>query len=542
MKKEKGFTLIELLAVIIILTIIALISVPLILNIIEKARKSAFQNSAYGIMESARLYYVENIIDNKELGDKVFSYEEEENELKYKGTRPKGGTIIVKSNGKIEMSIYNEKWCAIKREDKESIEIINYNKETCKIESPMIEEGIKLSYIESGLDSAIPGSYYNIRNQKGIVTCINLSDENREVTNTSELKEGENSVKCRMTYENKEIASLTRTFKIDATIPTITSPYINEAYSMTEKTSVEVDTLYNVTFGGMGGNVTCKNGDTVVTNLNTLALGSYTLTCTATGKNGKTATISPKVTVESEGTSGSDLAENDNLPNVGNGYRYQGANPNNFVTFNGEAYRIIGVFNGQMKLIYWGSYTAEGSQYLTGIVWDTSGSNSSNKWAKPSALNTTLNTAYWESLNATAQAMVDQNHNWGIGGISSNYTLSNFYNNETSKTWTGKVGLMTVADYGYASSDSSCTDNLNLYNNPTCKNDNWLFTSSHYQWTIIPNINTVATVWTVFVDGYINDVSVAQTSFSARPVIYLNSSVKIKSGTGTENDPYILTK
>jgi len=214
MKKEKGFTLIELLAVIIILALIALISVPLILNIIEKSRKSAFQNSAYGIMESARLYYVENIIDNKELGDKVFSYEEEENELKYKGTRPKGGTIIVKSNGKIEMSIHNEKWCAIKREDKESIEIIDYNKETCKIESPMIEEGIKLSYIESGLDSAIPGSYYNIRNQKGIVTCINLSDENKEVTNTKELKEGENSVKCRMIYENKEIASLSRTFMV----------------------------------------------------------------------------------------------------------------------------------------------------------------------------------------------------------------------------------------------------------------------------------------------------------------------------------------
>ena len=55
MCKEKGFTLIELLAVIVILTVIALIAIPTVLNIIEKARKSAFQNSAYGIMESARL-------------------------------------------------------------------------------------------------------------------------------------------------------------------------------------------------------------------------------------------------------------------------------------------------------------------------------------------------------------------------------------------------------------------------------------------------------------------------------------------------------
>ncbi|MEG2311687.1 MAG: prepilin-type N-terminal cleavage/methylation domain-containing protein, partial [Bacilli bacterium] len=42
----KGFTLIELLAVIIILAIIALIAVPLIMNIIDKAKKSAFEDSA----------------------------------------------------------------------------------------------------------------------------------------------------------------------------------------------------------------------------------------------------------------------------------------------------------------------------------------------------------------------------------------------------------------------------------------------------------------------------------------------------------------
>ena len=52
MKKKKGFTLIELLAVIVILAIIALIATPIILNIVEKARKSAFENTAYGIIKS----------------------------------------------------------------------------------------------------------------------------------------------------------------------------------------------------------------------------------------------------------------------------------------------------------------------------------------------------------------------------------------------------------------------------------------------------------------------------------------------------------
>jgi len=39
--KEKGFMLIELLAVIIILAIVALIAVPIILDVVEDAKKSA---------------------------------------------------------------------------------------------------------------------------------------------------------------------------------------------------------------------------------------------------------------------------------------------------------------------------------------------------------------------------------------------------------------------------------------------------------------------------------------------------------------------
>ena len=45
---KEGFTLIELLAVIVILVIIALIATSIILNIIEKARKTAFLDTAFG--------------------------------------------------------------------------------------------------------------------------------------------------------------------------------------------------------------------------------------------------------------------------------------------------------------------------------------------------------------------------------------------------------------------------------------------------------------------------------------------------------------
>lgn len=62
MKSNKGFTLIELLAVIVILAIIALIATPLTLNVINTARTKAAENSAYGVLDGARLYYAEQML------------------------------------------------------------------------------------------------------------------------------------------------------------------------------------------------------------------------------------------------------------------------------------------------------------------------------------------------------------------------------------------------------------------------------------------------------------------------------------------------
>ena len=54
---KKGFTLIELLAIIVILAIIAVITVPIILNIIDNARKGAAKNSVIGYGKAVELAY-----------------------------------------------------------------------------------------------------------------------------------------------------------------------------------------------------------------------------------------------------------------------------------------------------------------------------------------------------------------------------------------------------------------------------------------------------------------------------------------------------
>lgn len=54
---SKGFTLIELLAVIVILAIIALITTPIILNVIEDSRKNSAVDKAWGTIDAVRVAY-----------------------------------------------------------------------------------------------------------------------------------------------------------------------------------------------------------------------------------------------------------------------------------------------------------------------------------------------------------------------------------------------------------------------------------------------------------------------------------------------------
>lgn len=63
MRTTKGFTLIELLAVIVILAIIALIATPVVLGIIDDARKSAAADSAYGVISAAKLHFAETLLN-----------------------------------------------------------------------------------------------------------------------------------------------------------------------------------------------------------------------------------------------------------------------------------------------------------------------------------------------------------------------------------------------------------------------------------------------------------------------------------------------
>ena len=67
-KNSKGFTLIELLAVIVILAIIALITTPIILNVIEQSRRNAAVDKAWGTIDAVRVAYSQAQVDSDPVG------------------------------------------------------------------------------------------------------------------------------------------------------------------------------------------------------------------------------------------------------------------------------------------------------------------------------------------------------------------------------------------------------------------------------------------------------------------------------------------
>ena len=135
MKRRKGFTLIELLAVIVILAVIALIATPAIINVIENARKKAFENTAYGVLEGLRLDYTERVANNNTKESKF--YEFPNSGLKLSGEQPAGGTASVDLHGNITFTLFDKdkKWCAKKYPTSEKVEITDYFGNECKTES-----------------------------------------------------------------------------------------------------------------------------------------------------------------------------------------------------------------------------------------------------------------------------------------------------------------------------------------------------------------------------------------------------------------------
>jgi len=108
---KKGFTLIELLAVIVILAIILLIAMPIVLNVINEARRGAFESTARGLFKAAETEFYRESLNNT---PSVTTYSGPDYDtLEYSGQAPDNGVIYVASNGEIAMWLFDDTYCAI---------------------------------------------------------------------------------------------------------------------------------------------------------------------------------------------------------------------------------------------------------------------------------------------------------------------------------------------------------------------------------------------------------------------------------------------
>ena len=214
-------------------------------------------------------------------------------------------------------------------------------------------------------------------------------------------------------------------------------------------------------------------------------------------------------------------------------YFFQGANPNNYIRFNNELWRIISVeCDGTIKIMR--------NDSIGNMAW---GSSSSNNWARPASLNTYLNGDYLTStLNSIAQSQIVAK-DWSIGGetVDSQYDLAEQINDENSSKWNGKVALITTSEYIRSNSNKgSCgTLNKNEQNYKICQSTTWMFNGVSW-WMLTTNAHLSNNVSIVRNDGYINSYD-AKMTYGVRPVVYLSSNVQITGGSGSSSNPYAIT-
>ena len=284
---------------------------------------------------------------------------------------------------------------------------------------------------------------------------------------------------------------------------------------------------------------------------------------------------------------------NNLMQDVGGNLRYYGASPNNYIYFNCsdysnqssstcETWRIIGVFEGKVKLIRGsqiGTYSWDNKNISTGAETN----NGKNDWTDARLMKllnpgyeseTTGGSLYYNAKsgncysgysnstktcdftstgikNDTTRNMISESNYSLLGWSSSSVYADQIYEYERSTgkvytgrptSWTGKIALAYQSDYGYAADLGKCTKQLGSYNDSTCTANNWMksiLATSKYGWLLTPGSGTAGIAWYVHSSGYVSGSDCyAYIAYGVAPVLFLNSDASVKAGTGTSSDPY----
>lgn len=202
---------------------------------------------------------------------------------------------------------------------------------------------------------------------------------------------------------------------------------------------------------------------------------------------------------------------------------YRGLDVNNYISFSGDVWRIIKVEeNGSIKIAY--------TKYTNKLRWN----NVANGDWKSSSIQNELSKNFFATLTDNSRIV---ERNWNVGRI---YDVARSFNDlkdeEGRVQFSSVVALPNATDYIRASLDDSCQNDV--LNSTSCSS--WL--SPYTSW--LSNSRYLETTGSdeayYFAGGNKLLSKNVMELESVVPVVYLNSSVRIKSGDGTISNPYVM--
>ena len=275
----------------------------------------------------------------------------------------------------------------------------------------------------------------------------------------------------------------------------------------------------------------------------------------------------------------------------------------NYVTFNNETWRIIGIFNEEnasgekterIKIVRDEPISASAEvpatitkDSITYQIYNTNYTSFKYKyfmWNKPSSVETNLNdwtkagSMYYLNenyLNSLENSSLIENMKYYLGNITIDTddtyyilgTNKEVYNQERGSTvcdssitnnthknncniwygnqatWNGKIALLYPSDFGYASNTSNWSkDYKEAYSNGISLN-NWMYNNISYaSWFLAPASDDPDGVSGVISGGGLHsDYANNDDGLALSPVLSLGSQTMIISGSGSINDPYLLS-
>ena len=450
------------------------------------------------------------------------------------------------------------------------------------------------------------GDYYTINLTDSNIVSLAANEEKTVIYQINNTNNG--TVSYGVAYNNSNIEVKVYSDskdKVTGTIGANDNKYVklHLKNKTSSNTTVEITTIMGYE---NGGDLIVPSGSTLVTKtyIKLVDFANFAKYITELYTNASKSTITNNSITYNYATSESLM--NDRLGGTtssldGGNIRYYGASPNNYVYFNCESYpstncelwRIIGVFDGKVKLMR--------NEIIGEYSWDTSALKVNtgygiNEWSQADLMKL-LNpghesesvggSLYYNSKsgkcyrglnnsnkscdftingikNAITRNMISETI-YNTGGYDTTDIYSNvMYGQERGTTlisspsdgitrkvtWTGKISLPYPSDYGYATDLNKCNQTLLKYDDGTdsyaCRTNDWMYpilgTNSN-GWLLTPYSIFARNAFSVRSTGFVNSSNLTDRIYHALgvvPVLYLNSNQSIIGGDGTQNNPYQL--